>query len=109
MGLFDIHIPLLYGEGRKAFYRLQVEILKQNDDGSIFAWTDLRVAPAYSTGFGMLALSPRQFRNAENIIKWEYYDSDRPLITVTNKGLRLEVFTSTWGLHSHKRPQMNPA
>lgn len=27
LGLFDIHMPLIYGEGYKAFYRLQQEIL----------------------------------------------------------------------------------
>ncbi|KAF8857863.1 HET-domain-containing protein, partial [Acephala macrosclerotiorum] len=39
MGLFDVNMPLLYGEGRKAFSRLQQEILKQSDDPSIFAWS----------------------------------------------------------------------
>ncbi|KAI0349965.1 HET-domain-containing protein [Trametes cingulata] len=40
MGLFDIHMPPIYGEGLpKAFYRLQVEILKQSPpDQSLFAW-----------------------------------------------------------------------
>ena len=28
MGLFDINMPLLYGEGDKAFFRLQEEILR---------------------------------------------------------------------------------
>ena len=28
----------VYGEGRKAFYRLQEEIMKQDVDTSIFAW-----------------------------------------------------------------------
>ncbi|KAF1359906.1 HET-domain-containing protein, partial [Lizonia empirigonia] len=37
-GLFDINIPPLYGEGSKAFIRLQEEIIKQTDDHSIFAW-----------------------------------------------------------------------
>ena len=37
MGLFDVNMPLLYGEGkRKAFIRLQTEILKISDDESIF-------------------------------------------------------------------------
>lgn len=31
-------MPLLYGEGRKAFGRLQKEILKTSTDQSIFAW-----------------------------------------------------------------------
>ncbi len=37
LGIFDVNMPLLYGEGYKAFIRLQEEILKQTDDESIFA------------------------------------------------------------------------
>ncbi|KAI5920918.1 heterokaryon incompatibility protein-domain-containing protein [Camillea tinctor] len=38
MGIFDAHMPLLYGEGDKAFMRLQEEIIRRSDDHSIFAW-----------------------------------------------------------------------
>jgi Heterokaryon incompatibility protein (HET) len=38
LGLFDVNMPLLYGEGRRAFMRLQLEIIKKSDDESIFAW-----------------------------------------------------------------------
>ncbi|ROW05700.1 hypothetical protein VMCG_05161 [Cytospora schulzeri] len=39
MGLFDVHMPLLYGEGEaKAFARLQAEIAKNTNDQSLFAW-----------------------------------------------------------------------
>jgi hypothetical protein len=38
LGIFDVNMPLLYGEGKKAFFRLQFEIIKQSDDESIFAW-----------------------------------------------------------------------
>ena len=38
LGLFDIDMPLLYGEGPKAFARLQGEILKVSNDETIFAW-----------------------------------------------------------------------
>lgn len=38
MGIFNVNMPALYGEGRKAFIRLQEEILKQTNDHSIFAW-----------------------------------------------------------------------
>ena len=38
LGLFDVNMPLLYGEGGiKAFMRLQLEIIKQSDDELIFA------------------------------------------------------------------------
>jgi hypothetical protein len=38
LGIFDVNMPLLYGTGMKAFLRLQLEIIKKNDDESIFAW-----------------------------------------------------------------------
>jgi Heterokaryon incompatibility protein (HET) len=38
MGLFGINMPLLYGEGSKAFTRLQQKIIASNNDESIFAW-----------------------------------------------------------------------
>ena len=40
MGLFDVNMPLLYGEGARAFIRLEEEIIKHSDDQSLFAWTD---------------------------------------------------------------------
>ncbi|KAK5637295.1 hypothetical protein RRF57_013007 [Xylaria bambusicola] len=39
LGLFNVNMPLLYGEGGMAFVRLQEEIMKVSDDHSIFAWT----------------------------------------------------------------------
>ncbi|KAI0364803.1 HET-domain-containing protein, partial [Pilatotrama ljubarskyi] len=38
MGLFGIHMPTIYGEGRKAFIRLQQEIIKTIPDQSVFLW-----------------------------------------------------------------------
>ncbi|KAF2201152.1 hypothetical protein GQ43DRAFT_448996 [Delitschia confertaspora ATCC 74209] len=32
LGIFDVNMPLLYGEGEKAFVRLQEEIMKDSDD-----------------------------------------------------------------------------
>ncbi|KAI8692438.1 HET domain-containing protein [Fusarium sp. Ph1] len=40
LGIFDVNMPLLYGEGKKkAFQRLQEEIVKTSTDLSIFLWT----------------------------------------------------------------------
>jgi len=62
LGLFDVNMPLLYGEGDKAFLRLQEEICRSTDDQSIFAWM------AKSTWFdnfakyrGLFARSPAEF------------------------------------------------
>lgn len=38
LGLFEVNMPLLYGEGgEKAFIRLQLEIVRKSDDETIFA------------------------------------------------------------------------
>ena len=38
MGLLDVNMPMLYGEGKKAFHRLQLEIIRSSNDKSIFSW-----------------------------------------------------------------------
>ncbi|KAH6975066.1 heterokaryon incompatibility protein-domain-containing protein [Ilyonectria sp. MPI-CAGE-AT-0026] len=38
LGLFDISMPMLYGEGPKAFQRLQEEIMRVNDDSFLLGW-----------------------------------------------------------------------
>ncbi|KIK22877.1 hypothetical protein PISMIDRAFT_101532, partial [Pisolithus microcarpus 441] len=38
MGLFGVNMPMLYGEGKKAFQRLQLEIIRVSGDQSILAW-----------------------------------------------------------------------
>ena len=38
LGLLDVNMPMLYGEGKKAFHRLQLEIIRSSNDQSIFAW-----------------------------------------------------------------------
>lgn len=38
MGIFDVNMPLLYGEGSEAFTRLQAHIIAQSADESIFCW-----------------------------------------------------------------------
>ncbi|KAF4334717.1 heterokaryon incompatibility protein het-E-1 [Fusarium beomiforme] len=39
LGILDVNMPLLYGEGRKAFRRLLSEILKEHEDFSFLLWT----------------------------------------------------------------------
>ncbi|GIZ48772.1 hypothetical protein CKM354_001182000 [Cercospora kikuchii] len=58
LGLFDISMPLLYGEGKKAFRRLQEEIMKQSDDLSLFSWTK---KSSDTMRHGLLSDSPADF------------------------------------------------
>ncbi|KAI0692865.1 hypothetical protein C8T65DRAFT_617430 [Cerioporus squamosus] len=38
LGIFSINMPTLYGEGRRAFQRLQEEVMKNYPDTTLFAW-----------------------------------------------------------------------
>ncbi|OBR08152.1 HET domain-containing protein [Colletotrichum higginsianum IMI 349063] len=67
LGIFGVNMPMLYGEGRGAFMRLQEEIIKETNDLTLFAWiaspgdSGAQDPPEYR---GILASSPREFRNA---------------------------------------------
>jgi hypothetical protein len=78
-------MPLLYGEGRNAFIRLQLEILRTSDDETVFAWDGISDADT-----GLLAPSPAEFRNSADIRRITF-DKDRPEYAMTNKGLRMAL------------------
>jgi hypothetical protein len=58
MGLFNVFMPMLYGEGKRAFIRLQEEIIKQTEDYTIFSWKAIISGPAHR---GIFAHSPAEF------------------------------------------------
>ncbi|RYO94502.1 hypothetical protein DL764_007821 [Monosporascus ibericus] len=61
LGLFDVNLPLIYEEGKKAFIRLQEEILRQTVDQTLLAWTVDSNSPQAWTRVGVLAESPANF------------------------------------------------
>jgi hypothetical protein len=63
LGIFQISMPILYGEGIRAFHRLQLEILTGPHDQSIFAWTPIHRGE-WTT---MLAPSPSCFAPSGDI------------------------------------------
>ena len=89
MGIFGVNMPLLYGEGENAFRRLQLEILKTSDDESLFAWWS--PPDEFKLQTGLLATSPRDFRDSANISPYPFY-ADRAPYDMTNKGLQIEAF-----------------
>lgn len=106
LGLFDINMPLLYGEGSKAFMRLQHEILQtQENDESIFAWTD-----AKSYNCGLLAQSPAAFALSGNIkpVKNPNPNTRPPIVTkklLTMGGLdSLSKYQLHDSIHYTKKP-----
>ncbi|KAK7219819.1 hypothetical protein V2G26_007822 [Clonostachys chloroleuca] len=94
LGIFDVNMPLLYGEGKRSFIRLQEAILAKEDDQSIFAWhTDLDDTDAtggktkWSQMSGLLADSPSRFWDKSDIeTTMPLTLSDEPP-TVTSRGL----------------------
>ena len=89
LGLFEINMPLLYGEREKAFARLQDEILRQLGDNSLLAWeyNDGEYDKANRTkNDHLLATSPAQFAKSGFIhgtssLEW-------PSISVMSNGLQ---------------------
>ena len=86
MGLFEVNMPLLYGEGRNAFTRLQHEIVKISDDESIFAWED-----RYAVESGAFARSPTAFHRSGDLVSVKFPHLERPPYTVTHRGLAIEL------------------
>jgi hypothetical protein len=67
-GLFDVNLPILYGEGKKAFIRRQEHLHMQlPHDHSIFAWTVPITSPRCLNISGIFAESPEDFANSGNI------------------------------------------
>ncbi|KAF1847723.1 HET-domain-containing protein [Cucurbitaria berberidis CBS 394.84] len=86
LGIFDINMPLLYGEGTRAFQRLQEEIMKQSDDQSIFA-SRPSVSPEVDA---LLAQSPADFSTCGNIVRSINSAHSKPY-AMTNRGLQIEL------------------
>jgi len=105
MGLLDVNMPMLYGEGKKAFHRLQLEIIRASNDQSIFAWR-----PSIGQPLSILADDPSCFRDCgtmevmghDELIQFlkkevpeEELDSieDRlGTFSITNRGIQIWLF-----------------
>jgi hypothetical protein len=84
MGLFDVNMPILYGEGlKKAFRRLQLEIIQMNCvDQSIFLWRSNRPIS------GLLADPPKDFIDSSwECFKWQKVQP----YSMTNLGLLITL------------------
>lgn len=86
LGLFDINMPLLYGEGDKAFRRLQEAILTKTGDISLLIWTGLHHV---DTSNVLLAPSPVSFEPAT----WaghDFYFSHSQHVSLAHRGVSIE-------------------
>ncbi|OTA98132.1 hypothetical protein M426DRAFT_123183 [Hypoxylon sp. CI-4A] len=111
LGIFDINMPLLYGEGKKAFIRLQEEIIRSSHDLSIFAWkADLSDTRRFR---GLMANSPSEFKGCQKLVKPTFEWNNGGEYGLTSRGLRTEGMvrigrgeTSEYGpgLFARRRP-----
>ncbi len=89
LGLFSIHLPMLYGEGaEKAFLRLQEEILKETNDLTLFAWSLPEAQAASQPYWGILASSPLSFSTCQTI-ESRFDTLHASECAVTSKGIRV--------------------
>ncbi|RBR26468.1 uncharacterized protein FIESC28_00762 [Fusarium coffeatum] len=86
LGIFGIHMPLMYGEGSRAFLRLQEEILKTSDDHSLFCWS---WATSESQG-SLLASRPHSFLDASSYKRHRIGREPSPY-AVANSGLSIRL------------------
>ena len=87
LGLFDINMPLLYGEGERAFTRLQEEIFRSTNDLSIFAWADTR--SSVSIHRGLFAAGPWEFSRALNVDCYESFNTQYQFV---GGGIKIALF-----------------
>jgi hypothetical protein len=99
LGIFGVNMPLLYGEGEKAFIRLQEEIMRVSEDQTLFVWGYGQEGMARTDRAGLFASSPDDFASAGGLkpylVEVHY--------TMTNKGLQVNLgmsrcWQSSWSL-----------
>ncbi|KAK4460442.1 ankyrin repeat-containing domain protein [Cladorrhinum samala] len=85
LGIFGVNMPLLYGEGERAFIRLQEEIIRTSDDQSIFAWR------SDDSRSGLLATGPAAFADSGNVIACSHPGFDNGPMSISNRGVHLSI------------------
>ncbi|THU84767.1 HET-domain-containing protein [Dendrothele bispora CBS 962.96] len=95
MGLFDICMPPIYGEGEaKAFMRLQQEIIKTSDDRSVFAWVadcgrHEKWKAIEHDPRGLFARSPDEFKGSGRVGISRANFAEDTSFSFNNNGLRI--------------------
>ena len=95
LGVFDVNMPLLYGEGDKAFHRLQEEIIKQHNDHTLFLWS----STAQDDG-RLLAPSPDSF-GPNHFFHFRPSRKGMKPFAVTNIGLSITLPLIPWSAKTY--------
>lgn len=90
-----MNMPMLYGEGNRAFLRLQEEIVRTSHDESIFAWGFVTQSSSshIESWRTLFAASPADFEGCDDIFTKVPVDQPASAshYTLTNRGLLIEL------------------
>jgi hypothetical protein len=102
LGIFGINMPLLYGEGEKAFLRLQKEIAQSRNDLTLFAWQQVKSESSWHRG--LFATSPLEFQFSARLRVPPAPMLDETEFSITNRGVRFNSHICIDTLHIHGPP-----
>lgn len=97
LGLLDVNMSLIYGEGGKAFRRLQAKIIRRFNDTTLFAWEPDSLSSGSADFMSVLAPSPYGFRNCGDLEPFRNISDE---MAVTSKGLYIKGDTPLWRVES---------
>jgi hypothetical protein len=98
LGIFNINMPLLYGEGERAFVRLQEEIMKTSNDHTIFCWEWNEDVP--EDWGSLLAPWPTTFEAAGDFCP-AIISHEISIYSMTNAGLSIKLPTMITPISTH--------
>jgi hypothetical protein len=97
LGLFGVNMPLLYGEGSRAFTRLQQELVRNTNDMTFMLWGVLD--STVSGGTQLLANSPKDFKDSGGkIINTPRLPAH---LSITNIGLEVDATFVKYGFEHY--------
>jgi hypothetical protein len=105
LGIFDVTMPMIYGEGgSQAFLRLQEQIMRTTRDDSILAWGLSLKGPSSSgstqiTPGRILAAAPSDFVNCGHIVLRKSFATPSNSLDISGGSLRvyLSLLTTSTG------------
>ncbi|KAJ0131509.1 DENN domain-containing protein [Fusarium oxysporum f. sp. albedinis] len=92
LGIFEINMPMLYGEGSKAFQRLQEQIMKRSDDCTLLSWGYQELCSNWRwEQASLLAPHPSSFRNCKDIEPCSMEGFNAASFSMNQRGLQMKV------------------
>jgi hypothetical protein len=89
LGIFNVNMPLLYGEKARAFHRLQEAIISSSHDQSIFAWGSRQVGSMGNRE--LIASSPSDFVGFADVVPYTPDWAGISHYSMTNAGLQISM------------------